>query len=167
MAAGSTLRRRAREFARQHQAFKLVCDGLSYARVAASPWPCTDHDDDGIDAEHANPDCPRCHLYHDARGAHRAVQRYMQTERELTTNRKEELRERQLARLDRMWEGLSAALQSGDTDAVRAAVRLAEREARLMGLDAPTKVQVSDELDGEIEALMAQLAGKDDQRQEA
>jgi hypothetical protein len=44
------------------------------------------------------------------------------------------------------------------TDSIR---RLLERQAKLLGLDAPVKVQVSDEIDEQIEALLSQMNERD------
>lgn len=56
-----------------------------------------------------------------------------------------ELRTLELLRLDRYLAGLDAAAAAGDVGAVNAALKVAERRARLLGLDAPAKFCASDE----------------------
>jgi hypothetical protein len=77
------------------------------------------------------------------------------------------LRAVELRHLERMRRGLAAAgAFDGDPKAVAAAVRVAERIARLQGLDAPTRVDATvtkslhDMTDAELLALTATLGGK-------
>ena len=62
------------------------------------------------------------------------------------------------ARLDRMTRAVWAAAVQGDVEAVRAVIRISERRARLFGLDAPQRVNISDDVDEQIRQLSAQLA---------
>ena len=55
----------------------------------------------------------------------------------------EELRELELARLDAMLLPLWRRIQRGDEKAIDRALRIMERRARLLGLDAPTRGQLS------------------------
>jgi hypothetical protein len=68
--------------------------------------------------------------------------------RETTSGRAEELRDLELQRLDQMTAGLSAPIRAGSPPAVTAAVRVSERRARLLGLDAPTATRT--ELSGSV-----------------
>lgn len=52
-----------------------------------------------------------------------------------------ELRELELARLDRIQRGVWAHAVAGDTKAVRAVLGVMDRRARLLGLDAPTRLE--------------------------
>lgn len=52
----------------------------------------------------------------------------------------EHLRNMELERLDGMLAGLWPAASSGDPQSVAAALRIGERRAKLLGLDAPTKL---------------------------
>jgi hypothetical protein len=52
-----------------------------------------------------------------------------------------ELREIELQRLDRMFLGLWAKSRAGDEKAVAASIRIMERRAKLLGLDAPAQVE--------------------------
>lgn len=67
----------------------------------------------------------------------------------------DELRDLELARLNEMQMGLWSAAISGDTDSVNTVLRLMERRARLLGLDAKTSplmnVVVSNAVAGNID----------------
>jgi hypothetical protein len=52
----------------------------------------------------------------------------------------ERLRDLEARRLDHWTVALAAGIRSGDPRAIGAAVRLSERRARLLGLDAPLKI---------------------------
>jgi hypothetical protein len=54
----------------------------------------------------------------------------------------ERLRDLEAARLDRLNRALAPGIRSGDPRAVKAAVRLMERRAKLFGLDAQPRQQV-------------------------
>lgn len=70
------------------------------------------------------------------------VQAEMSALRALTGQAAEDARTLELARLDRWQSKLEAnGLQDGDHRAVAAAVRISERRAKLLGLDAPVRVQ--------------------------
>jgi hypothetical protein len=56
------------------------------------------------------------------------------------------------------------AQQPSDPDhlkAIETARKLLERQARLLGLDAPLRVAVSDEVDAQIETLLAEMQAKE------
>jgi hypothetical protein len=57
--------------------------------------------------------------------------------------RAERLRELENARLDRLHVALAAGIKAGRESAILATVRVMERRAKLCGLDAPERVQVS------------------------
>lgn len=74
-----------------------------------------------------------------------------------------ELRELELMRLDRLYLVASELLDGDDRDvrlkAVDRLVRISERRSRLLGLDAPTKIEgfTIDQIDAEIARLSAEL----------
>ncbi len=74
-----------------------------------------------------------------------------------------ELRELELMRLDRLYLVASELLDGDDLDvrlkAVDRLVRISERRSRLLGLDAPTKIEgfTIDQIDAEIARLSAEL----------
>jgi len=76
----------------------------------------------------------------------------------------EPLRQLELERLDRYVLALDGAISQGDPRAIAAAVRIMERRARLFGLDAVTKHEVTGR-DGEplltLEAVRAVLQASD------
>jgi len=53
------------------------------------------------------------------------------------------IRELELERLDSMLRALWPAVTRGDTSSISTALRVAERRARLLGLDAPVKQEVT------------------------
>jgi transposase len=53
-------------------------------------------------------------------------------------------RELDLARLDRAILGLHQRIADGDTQAVQALVKVLDRRAKLLGLDAPSKQEIAD-----------------------
>jgi len=54
-----------------------------------------------------------------------------------------EMRTLELARLDALLEGVWSNATSGDPKAINAALRIAERRASLLGLDAPSRLEIS------------------------
>lgn len=76
----------------------------------------------------------------------------------------DEMRRLEGARLDRMqravWEQALGDVNKGimpDLRAMAAVVKIMERRARLFGLDAPVQVEVTTEIDRQLEALAAAL----------
>ena len=72
----------------------------------------------------------------------------------------EELRKEQGDRLERMLRGVYPAAVQGDHRSILSVLRILERQARLFGLDAPVLVQVSSEVDRQIEELASMLTIK-------
>jgi hypothetical protein len=75
--------------------------------------------------------------YADASGAYRAVSRALA---KLTAEPAAELRELELLRLDRMLQAIWDQVIRGNHGAVDRALRIGERRAKLLGLDAPQKI---------------------------
>lgn len=65
-----------------------------------------------------------------------------------------------LATCEAVLDGLMPAVLQGDPRAAEAAVKVIERTARLLGLDAPTKINatVTDEMTARIKRLVEELA---------
>ena len=59
----------------------------------------------------------------------------------------------ELARLDRLSEKNSTGVESGDPRAIQTEIRISERRCKLMGLDAPVKVEHSGEI-GFVDACL-------------
>lgn len=69
----------------------------------------------------------------------------------------------QLAIIDEVITGLMPAVREGDSRAADTVLRALDRQARLLGLDAPMKanVTVTDEMTARVRALAEELAGLD------
>jgi hypothetical protein len=78
--------------------------------------------------------------YRGPSGAHKAV---VSALRATLREPAEELRELELMRLDAMLLGLWRRAQAGEEKAVDRVLRIAERRARLLGLDAPARSELS------------------------
>jgi hypothetical protein len=74
------------------------------------------------------------------------------------------VREAEVARLDRLMQGVWIAALRGEVRSVEAVLRIMDRRARLLGLDAPAKAQMEvttydrDSIDSEVAKLAAILA---------
>lgn len=74
------------------------------------------------------------------------------------------MRELEGQRLDRMQRAHWSAALAGDNNSTRTIIRIMERRARLFGLDAPTRLEVSEaafdhsELDRELAALLGAMS---------
>ncbi|TQF04770.1 hypothetical protein E6W39_24255 [Kitasatospora acidiphila] len=73
----------------------------------------------------------------------------------------EEYRQLELDRLDKMQDALWPKVLEGDTKAVDTTLRLMDRRAKLLGLDAPTRTEGVLTLDA-VEASIAQLTAQVD-----
>jgi hypothetical protein len=97
--------------------------------------------------------------YANASGAYRAYQRA--AERMVRPNL-EEHRDIELERLDRIQAGLWDKAITGDTRAVDSLLRVFDRRARLLGLDAPTNLNVKAQVEtydrNSIDTAVAELA---------
>jgi hypothetical protein len=82
--------------------------------------------------------------------------------REQTKADAEAVREIELHRCDEMILGLWPAVRRGDPKSVMAAVRVSERRAKLLGIDAPSKQEVTGAAGGplQVQEIRASLAGK-------
>ena len=67
------------------------------------------------------------------------------------------LRQRESERLDRAQLAIWPALQRGDLGAVEKFVRLSARRAALLGLDLPTKTELTGRDGGPVEMTLADL----------
>lgn len=75
---------------------------------------------------------------------------------------RDSLRQLEAMRLDALQAAAWPAAMTGDSEGVRTVLKVMERRARLFGLDAPVKTEhrVTEELDAEIELMLAQLADR-------
>jgi len=98
--------------------------------------------------------------YATAQGAWLAYNRAMK--RTLVEAGTEEIRQTEADRLDRLHRALWPQAIAGDVKAITSILRLMERRARLLGLDAPTKIQAevtNYEGGSDIDREVARLAG--------
>ena len=74
----------------------------------------------------------------------------------------EVLRQQELERLDRLQLALWQQAMAGDTRSAETVLRIMDRRARVLGLDAPARVEILtlDAIDEEIRRLEAELRGR-------
>jgi hypothetical protein len=79
----------------------------------------------------------------------------------------QELRDLEIARLDRLMNGVWEKALLGDVPAVNAVLKILERRAKMLGLDAPAKIQAEvtnyeggTDIDREVARLAQILAGE-------
>lgn len=116
---------------RQQQAWRLRLAGQTYAQIAAELG------------------------YADASGAYRAIQ---QARRSNIIEPNRELRELEIARLDELLSAVWERAMTGDEGAIDRVLKIQQRRASLLGLDAAPKLPEKD-LDGLIEQELARIAG--------
>ena len=147
-------------------AVKLRARGLSLDAIAAARLPCPYHaargNGDGVDT------CSDClPMYAHRSSAMRAIERQLEQEYAAGQETREQLRRHQLLQIDTLMQTAMPAAMGGDWEAARTCVRLLDRRARLLGLDAPARVQVTTELDQQIDALLQELSAQDQERTDA
>lgn len=85
--------------------------------------------------------------YNSRQAAHDAVQRALDG---VLREPAEKLRTLDLERLDRMWQTHFLQAQAGDVQSLSACLKIMERRARLLGLDAPVQQELSGKGGGPI-----------------
>jgi hypothetical protein len=80
----------------------------------------------------------------------------------------DEVRKQELDRIDRLQVAVWNRALKGDDKAINTVLRLMERRARLVGIDAPTKIQAevvnydgNQDIDGDIERIVNLIRGVD------
>jgi len=126
MAESKNSARRTQAAARTRKALDLRIAGATYERIASAL---------GISKS----------------AAHKAVARGMNSIRANNESTAQELRDLEVARLDRMLVGLWNGARNGDAQAVDRVLRIMERRAKLLGLDSPASLEVSGPAGGPIE----------------
>lgn len=91
-------------------------------------------------------------------GAEKAVKRGLKM---IVAEPAEDVLQLELDRLDGAWMGLWPRIQKGEPAAVTAGIRVIERRARLLGLDAPTHLKVDATLAYEEAEALAEQYGLD------
>lgn len=91
--------------------------------------------------------------------AHQAVTRYLEDTRAVAREHAEDIRRLELDRLDRILAAIGPLAEGGDLAAVDRVLRIQERRASLLGLDAPKAQLVAvDARPDTVRALMALVA---------
>lgn len=75
--------------------------------------------------------------------AHKAVQSVLDRTRQQCSEQADELRQLEVARLDRMLLLLESQIRTGHLGAIDRALRIQERRAKLLGLDAPVRQETT------------------------
>lgn len=99
--------------------------------------------------------------YYDKAGAQKAVTRALAAAASEQREDRAVLVQRELDLIDACIAGLAEKVGRGDVRAVEGTLRAIERRARLLGLDAPMRadVTVTDALTAEVQALADEIAG--------
>lgn len=171
-------RRAALSARRRAYAMELRSMRRTYEQIAAAVLPCDEHRRVGgiepaqcaeLHAFARQVDGPQSHpvdclpMYANRKGAQRAVLQALAEGYQLTEADKETMRQEQLATSDLVLRKMLTDALTGPTpvDRARAATavaRLLERQARLAGLDAPTRVSIDPELDDAVASALAELS---------
>lgn len=145
-------------------ALHLRSMNLTYDQIAAAILPCPAHTRLG-----GRLDCVMCYgpLYTNRGGAKRAVDRALAEQHPDTAAERTLMKQTMTAQLDLLIAAAmrlgAAMLESGQTipagmmEAQRNLVRLLDRKAKLWGLDAPSRVVITTELDEQIALAVEQL----------
>lgn len=159
-AKGSPSQQRERARRAELQAVQMRAIGYTYEQVADSTLWCTPY-------HRANPEpgCPACEkMYSSRSAAKRAIDRALEREYAAGADTRESLRRQQLAQIDVLLGPAMRRATGREGDNIEAAVtscvRLFDRRAKLLGLDAPLRVDRTSELDAQVEALVEQLAAE-------
>lgn len=147
---------------RQAMAVQRRAAGLTFQQVADSLMPCGMHVDSDELVQEA---CTECRpLYNDKSAARKAIVKALQDEYDLSEQARDELRREDMATtalvIQRMTADLlGAGREPGERAAAgRTLLRALDHRARVAGYLAPTRVQVTPELDADIEQALADLA---------
>lgn len=90
--------------------------------------------------------------YANRQNARQAVMKHLE---EHAVENVHQLRALEGARLDRLQRTLWTRALGGDLDAIDRTLRIMDQRAKLLGLNAPTKIEITDEMDREIQQLAA------------
>lgn len=144
--------------------------------IADAVLPCPEHQERGgiaPDACRAMHDAARARgngplvdclpMYANREGARRAVEQGLTEQYPVSEHDRERIRQELVAASDlalkRVLRDVLAGADAGDrARSAGAAVRLIDRIAKLTGADAPTRLVVTDELDDELAAALAELS---------
>jgi hypothetical protein len=89
--------------------------------------------------------------------ARAAINRALARDTGRLAEKREEYRAVQVARTERLLNGVWRFAIKGDRDAINAALKIMERQAKLLGLDAPTQVSISEDTRSQVLRLLDDL----------
>lgn len=95
--------------------------------------------------------------YRHPSSARQAVNRALEREQDRMVSLRDEYRTIQLLRTERALRAIWSQVVAGDLFAVDRMLKIMERQAKLMGLDAPTQVTITEETKGELVTLISDL----------
>lgn len=95
--------------------------------------------------------------YKSKSSAHAAVQRGLQADTDRMADSRDEARTLQHRRCERLLRAIWPKALSGDLGAVDRALRILERESKLLGLDAPVQIAVNEDKRAHIESMVDSL----------
>jgi hypothetical protein len=120
---------------RERQAIELRRAGATYEQIAAKLPPHTN--DDGSPGKPVTP-----------QAVAKMIKRVLTRTRKLTDGDAESVRQLEIERLDAMLLGLWSKARAGHEGAVDRVLKIMQRRAELLGLDAPTKAEVENHITG-------------------
>ena len=89
--------------------------------------------------------------------ARAAISRALARDTGRLAEKREEYRAVQVARTERLLTGVWKFAVAGDRDAINSALKIMERQAKLLGLDAPTQVSISEDTRSHVLRLLDDL----------
>lgn len=131
----------------------------TYQQIADALMPCPDHR-----AINGSEDCPACErMYAGRAAAYKAVQRALLEDQKAGEETRHQARTEHLATLDvlaarTIRDAISAGSATDRSRAAAAAAKVLDQRAKILGLYAPTKVEVTTELDMAIADELAAMA---------
>lgn len=145
---------------RSLRAVHLRALGQTYEQIAQALLPCPPHERAGGDRTCVERGGGCLPMYAHRRAAKAAVDRALEQEYAAGADTRDQLRRHQLAQIDLLLQGVMRDALGATDDrhpARLAAVRYLDQRAKIMGLYAPTRVVVTDELDAKIAELLEDL----------
>lgn len=140
------------------RAVQLRTIAYTYEQIAQSLLPCDDHRPNG------RRDCAYCvPMYGSRAAAKNAVDRALAVEYAVGAESRERLRQTTLAQIDMVLaRAMPESIDRSNPDrneSARVVARYVGLRMRLLGLEAPARIQITSELDEEIRSLVGQLEG--------
>jgi len=90
-------------------------------------------------------------------GVHSALERALERDTSRVGSARDEFRKISVARTERLLRALWPQAIKGDVGVIDRVMKIMERQARLLGLDAPTQITITDETRGELSRMVGDL----------